>query len=76
MITRETTQEITQSPSKTIQTKQDVENYALSGPNLSKPYIPLHLRVPDLGDTLPTNSSPQGYLSVSVAVKHRQLPYP
>jgi hypothetical protein len=33
----------------------------------------LHLRVPDLGDTLPTNSPPWGYPSEGAAVKHQQL---
>jgi hypothetical protein len=37
-----------------------------------KSCVPLHLRVPDIGDTLPTNSPPRGYPSVGVAVKHRQ----
>jgi hypothetical protein len=56
-----------------MQTTHDVGYYALGGLNLSKPYVPLHLRVSNLGDTLPTNSPPRGYLSVGVAVKHRHL---
>jgi hypothetical protein len=33
----------------------------------------LHLRVPDLGDTLPINSPPRAYPSEGKVVKHRQL---
>jgi hypothetical protein len=36
-------------------------------------FLFLDLRVPDLGDTLLTNSPPRGYPSMGVAVKHRQL---
>jgi hypothetical protein len=34
------TEEITRSPSKAIQTTQDIGYYALGGPNLSKLYVP------------------------------------
>jgi hypothetical protein len=68
------TQKITRSSSKAIQTTQDVGYYSLGGPNLSKPCVLLHLRVPDLGVTLPTNSPSRRYPLMGVAVKHRQFP--
>jgi hypothetical protein len=61
---------------KAIQTIQDVGYYALGGPNVSKPCVPLHLQVLDLGDPLPTNLPLRGYPSVGVMVKHRHAPSP
>jgi hypothetical protein len=49
---------------------QDVGYYALDGSNMSKLCVPCTFDFLISATTLPTNSPPQGYPLVGVAVKH------